>query len=208
MTTRVESAAATRRALLQAAGRLLDEGGPDAVTLRAVGAVAGVSRGAPYGHFDDKAHLLTALAAEGWTTLAARLADFRDDASLAPVERLLRASRTMVALGVEHRSLYELMFTHPDTYADLLLTAAGEAQDVYLDLVRHVVGSDAARPIGALLLAGIHGIAGLAAAGHLGTPKWGIDADDLLRLLIDQTCADSSVPSSSDTGTAPPRPGH
>jgi AcrR family transcriptional regulator len=61
--SRVESAAATRRALLDAAADLLDTGGPDAVTLRAVGARAGVTRGAPYRHFPDKDSLLTAIAA-------------------------------------------------------------------------------------------------------------------------------------------------
>jgi AcrR family transcriptional regulator len=55
MNSRAETAAATRKALLTAAGELLDEDGPDAVTLRAVGAHAGVSRGAPYGHFERKA---------------------------------------------------------------------------------------------------------------------------------------------------------
>ena len=51
--SRVESAAATRRALLDDAAALLDSGGPDAVTLREVGARAGVSRGAPYRHFAE-----------------------------------------------------------------------------------------------------------------------------------------------------------
>ncbi len=37
-----------------AAADLLEEGGPDAVTLRAVGARAGVSRSAPYRHFTGK----------------------------------------------------------------------------------------------------------------------------------------------------------
>ena len=47
MTSRLESAAKTRRALLDAAAELLDEGGPEAVTLREVGSRAGVSRAAP-----------------------------------------------------------------------------------------------------------------------------------------------------------------
>ena len=44
MTSRLESAAKTRRALLDAAAELLDAGGPEAVTLREVGSRAGVSR--------------------------------------------------------------------------------------------------------------------------------------------------------------------
>lgn len=189
MGTRVESAAATRRALLDAAGRLLDDGGTNAVTLRAVGDAAGVSRGAPYGHFDDKAHLLTVLAAESWSGLTAQLAGLRDDESLEPRERLRRASRSMVDLGARHRSLYDLMFTHPASHPEVLLSAAGEAQDVYLELVAAVVGPEDVRTTGALLLAGVHGIAGMAAAGHLGTPKWGVGADDLVDLLVDRICA-------------------
>ena len=60
--TRSESAAATRQSLLEAAGALLDAGGPEAVTLREVGARTGVSRSAPYRHFADKETLLTVLA--------------------------------------------------------------------------------------------------------------------------------------------------
>ena len=64
--SRIESAVATRCALLNSAAALLDSGGPGAVTLREVGARAGVSRGAPYRHFAEKESLLTAVAAEGW----------------------------------------------------------------------------------------------------------------------------------------------
>ena len=62
---RKESAAATRGALIDQAAQLLDGGGLEAVTLREVGARAGVSRGAPYRHFADKEGLLTAVAADG-----------------------------------------------------------------------------------------------------------------------------------------------
>ena len=71
--TRAETAAMTRRSLLDAAGALLDAGGPDAVTLREVGARAGVSRSAPYRHFADKESLLTALATNAMNELGDRL---------------------------------------------------------------------------------------------------------------------------------------
>ena len=41
----------TRDQLVAAAARLLDEGGPEAVTLRAVAQAVGVSHHAPYRHF-------------------------------------------------------------------------------------------------------------------------------------------------------------
>ncbi len=69
VTTRAESAAATRRSLIEAAGTLLDLGGPEAVTLREVGARSGVSRSAAYRHFADKESLLTELAANGMSEL-------------------------------------------------------------------------------------------------------------------------------------------
>ncbi|HEX7170798.1 MAG TPA: helix-turn-helix domain-containing protein, partial [Rubrobacter sp.] len=52
----------TRSALLGAAAGLLEGRGIEAVTLRAVGERAGVSRQAPYKHFADKEALLSVLA--------------------------------------------------------------------------------------------------------------------------------------------------
>ena len=63
----------TRTAVLAAADELLEAGGPDAVTLRAVGAAAGVSRSAPYRHFDGKAELLEAVALRTLTDLGAAI---------------------------------------------------------------------------------------------------------------------------------------
>jgi hypothetical protein len=52
----------TRETLVSAAAELLDRGGPDAVTLREVGHLAGVSHNAPYKHFAGKESLLAAVA--------------------------------------------------------------------------------------------------------------------------------------------------
>lgn len=73
MVSRSESTAATRRALLAAARELLNEGGPQKVTLREVGARAELSRGAPYRHFADKESLLSAVGAESWDRITAVL---------------------------------------------------------------------------------------------------------------------------------------
>jgi AcrR family transcriptional regulator len=58
-----------RRALIDAALPLLKEGGPKALTLRAVARAAGVSQTAPYRHFADRAALIAAIAEEGFTRL-------------------------------------------------------------------------------------------------------------------------------------------
>ena len=58
-----------RRALIDAARRLLESEGPSALSLRAVAREAGGSPAAPYPHFKDKGELLDAVAGEGWMML-------------------------------------------------------------------------------------------------------------------------------------------
>ena len=62
-----------RRALVDAARRLLEAEGPSALSLRAVAREAGVSPAAPYHHFKDKAELLDAVAQEGWDILGRQM---------------------------------------------------------------------------------------------------------------------------------------
>ena len=183
MTTRAESAAHTRRSLLDAAATLLDAGGPAAVTLRAVAEHAGVSRGAPYGHFEGKTHLLAQLAAELWRRNARELVAL-STSDAEPTARLREALQGIVQLGIEHRSTYELMFVIPDEHHDLVSTAAEVAQDVFIELVADVVGTASSRRVAALLMAGAHGIAGMAASGHLRVEKWGVEAPNLIDDLV------------------------
>ncbi|MBB5493752.1 TetR/AcrR family transcriptional regulator [Nocardiopsis metallicus] len=62
----------TRDKLLDAAARLLDSGGPEAVTPREAGRSAGVSHNTPYKHFADKEDLLAEIAAGGLDALGRR----------------------------------------------------------------------------------------------------------------------------------------
>src|SRR6201994_3346863 len=58
-----------KRALTDAALRLVQEKGPKGFTLREVARRAGVSAAAPYRHFADKAQLLAAVATLGFVQL-------------------------------------------------------------------------------------------------------------------------------------------
>ncbi|WP_327039661.1 TetR/AcrR family transcriptional regulator [Micromonospora maris] len=181
MISRVESAAVTRRSLLDAAAGLLDEGGPEAVTLRAVGARAGVSRGAPYRHFADKGDLLTAVAAEAWDRLADRAVEWAAD-PLTPAEEKLRNMLTgLLAVGREQPHLYRLM--HQAPAGDEVLRAASRSQGPFVAVLSDLVGEDQAHRYGALLLTSVHGIIGMEASGQLTADKWHTDADDILTLL-------------------------
>src|SRR5215213_5382934 len=74
----------TRSVLLEAAAGLLEDGGMGAVTLRAVGERAGVSRQAPYNHFADKATLLSLLAARYLERLGEAIAGAAGEAGEVP----------------------------------------------------------------------------------------------------------------------------
>ncbi|WP_394937856.1 TetR/AcrR family transcriptional regulator [Psychromicrobium sp. YIM B11713] len=184
MTTRAETAAATRRALIGAAAELLDEGGPNAVTLRAVGARAGTSRGAPYGHFENKEELLTALAVEGWLRVSEWLEQFQAAAEVPAPQRLQRALAMMLSVAREQPHLYALMFSTPQSNPEPLLQAASNAQELFLAIIAESVNRADARKIGALLISTTHGIAGIERAGHLGSEKWGVTGDELLELIV------------------------
>ncbi|MBL1120518.1 TetR/AcrR family transcriptional regulator [Streptomyces sp. 110] len=183
MICRVESAAATRRALLDAAAELLDIGGPDAVTLRAVGARAGVSRGAPYRHFANKDSLLTAVAAEAWDRLGDQLRILRADPQLPPAEKLRHALAALMTVGRRQPHLYRMMFSSPagDPAA---IHAAERTQDEFLAIVGDLVGEKHARRFAALLLTSTHGMTGMEASGHLPAEKWHVSAEELVSTLV------------------------
>src|SRR5262249_5156474 len=188
MTGRVKSAARTRRALLDAAAALLDAGGPEAVTLREVGACAGVSRNAAYRHFADKEGLLTAVAVESWDRVADALKAI-DAADSAPSTRLRQALMTFVELGRKRPHLYQLMFVIPESDPAAGARAAARAQEQLLSIVAAVVGEADARGYGALLFSSVHGGAGLEISGPLAEKKWGITTEDLIATLVALTGA-------------------
>lgn len=184
MVSRAESAAATRAALVDAAATLLAQGGPDAVTLRGVGELAGVSRGAPYGHFDSKETLLAALATAQWDALADQLRDIRASTP-APRDQLASTLRAWLQFARAQPHLYAQMFVAPSD-PTALLAAAARAQDAFLAIVGDAVGEHDSRRTGAVLLAATHGIAGLERAGQFGTDKWAATADELIDVLIER----------------------
>jgi AcrR family transcriptional regulator len=181
--TRSETAAMTRRSLLEAAGALLDTGGPDAVTLREVGARTGVSRSAPYRHFANKETLLTALAANALNQLGdtlERLAGGDD-----PPEQSLRAALlSLVAVGRTRPHLYRLMFTTPAGDPTAAVRAAERTQDLFLGMVGRIVGPQRARHYGALVLTAAHGTTDLELSGHFVWDKWQTNAEQLIDTMI------------------------
>jgi AcrR family transcriptional regulator len=98
-----------RRALIDAARRLLEKEGPTALSLRAVAREAGVSPAAPYHHFKDKAELLDAVAHEGWEMLDVGLAAAREAADTVR-GRMAGLGVAYVKFAQENPALYRVMY--------------------------------------------------------------------------------------------------
>ncbi|MFG1642794.1 TetR/AcrR family transcriptional regulator [Amycolatopsis sp. NPDC049252] len=185
MTSRAESAAATRRALIEAAAELLDLGGLGAVTLRAVGARAGVTRGAPYTHFADKESLLIEIGTRAWDRLADQSAALRANTRVSSADKLRGLVTAFLDLGRRQPHLYRLMFSNPAGDPTAMARAAQRSQDEFLMIVADLVGEQNARRYGALLIGSVNGITGMEVSNQLADPKWGVKAEELVDTLVE-----------------------
>jgi len=170
---------------------MIQRHGPDALTLRAVGAALGVSRTALYRHFADKSALLAAVASEGFRLLRLELID--------AWERGGKGRRGFEAMGVAyvrfavaHSAHYRVMFgsvvapgtTDPElnregigAFQALVDAIVAQQQD---GLLRPGDPQQMARYIWAI----VHGIAMLALDGRL--KHQGEDPETLTRYAIDR----------------------
>lgn len=171
----------TRTRLVESALSLLREEGLDAVTLRAVGDLTGLSRMAPYRHFADKTALLAALAVRVIVDLSAHVAGaVLEEAGRRDRLRAFYTSYVEYALG--HRNEYRLVFAseflighHPE------LEQAIDEVMAALDL--EATGGQAAPKAGVMaLLSTAHGLAELATAGHFAHK--GISHEDVIDALV------------------------
>jgi AcrR family transcriptional regulator len=92
-------------ALIAAARELLDEDGPGAVSLREAARRVGVSATATYRHFQDKDHLLAAVAAEGFREFAQKLRDAESGGG-----GFTEMGVAYVDFALAHAGLFRLMF--------------------------------------------------------------------------------------------------
>lgn len=183
----------TRAAILLAASELLESGGPEAVTLRAVGESAGVSRSAAYRHFDDKNALLSALAAAALNNMAQeiRAAATHDDMLV----NLRKGSGACVNFALQNPHHYQLVFGDVPLAAPTqqLEAAADTAMASIRELIEHAqasgqLGEGPPRELATVLWALLHGIAALQITGHLHEPRT-IDGNTRLDELLDLALA-------------------
>lgn len=99
-----------RRALIETSLALIEKDGVGALTLREVARRLGVSHAAPKHHFADKAALLAALAAQGFSQLADAMILAAEQAGDEPMRRLNATGVTYVVCAVRQPQKFRLMF--------------------------------------------------------------------------------------------------
>ena len=116
-----------RRGLIDAAQRLLESQGVEALSLRAVAREAGVSPAAPYRHFRDRNALLAEVARRGFQRFEADLVRAWDDGRPEPFRALVNCGRAYLEFARRQPAYYSAMFeAGPPPETDPDLARAGE----------------------------------------------------------------------------------
>src|ERR1700752_2066613 len=97
-----------RDALVQAALQDAEQGGPEAISLKALTKKLGVSQPAPYRHFADREALLEAVTAEAFRQFTAVLREAIGKPS--KQSKLSRFAQAALAFGLRRHGIYRLMF--------------------------------------------------------------------------------------------------
>ena len=99
-----------RQSLLDNSLQLLRAEGSEALSLRRLAELTGVSRAAPYHHFKDKQALLAAVAEQGFAELATLLQQLVDNEQVTLAQRLQQAVLGYLDFAQTQPALYQLMF--------------------------------------------------------------------------------------------------
>lgn len=184
----------TKDRIVAAAAALLDAGGQEAVTLRAVAEKVGVSHNAPYRHFADRSALLAGVAMRDFVRLAQAFE--ARAASKSASEALRGAAEDFIAYGLAHPARYRLLFSDPGLPSDEALRVAAFAPfAILVTLVERAQREGGLGPgdpvrLGGMIFAAIHGAIDLSIGGRATAAK-GLDSPtatitlmlDLLALL-------------------------
>ncbi len=182
--------------MILAATALLDSGGEDAVTLRAVGHASGISHNAPYKHFKSRDALLAAVATTDFVMLKEAFSAVRRG-STKPTAKLMKALKVVVSFSVEHPARYRLLFNDPAIAAQRgeLEQAALAAFAEFIVIVQECQAAQLLpdtqnTTLAGLLFATMHGLIALEASGRM-HPEKGLSGvqiglETMVKLLLPQ----------------------
>ena len=179
-----------RRVLVSAALDLVNEGGVEALTLRAAARRAEVSPAAPYRHFPDKSALLAAVAELGFQSLRTALEGARGEDAL---ESLSNQGVAYVSFALAHPGQVRVMFgpevsdkaQHPTLHESSAASFQSLVDTISAAQDGGWVRRGPPESFATVLWAAMHGLASLALSDQLDTTD--TDPAELARQLVGPT---------------------
>ena len=170
-----------RRVLIDAALKLAEEGGPEAISVREAARRAGVSPGAPFRHFENRAALMTAVAEEAQRRFRAEI-----DAAVAkapfgdPLQRFRSFGLAYLRWAMTNPAHFEIIssgrhFDHDGAKALSEDNAELVAMTETLLADAHAQGQLRSPDLKRIKIAGralVYGFARMNLDGHF--PRWGV----------------------------------
>jgi AcrR family transcriptional regulator len=129
--------------LIDQAKKMLEEVGPDKLSIRAISEQVGVSATAVYHHFANKDELLSHLAAQGFAQLETVLGQCQQ--GIDKKNKMQVISRQYMLFAFEHPAMYQLMFGSQLAHSEMnptLSTARKNAYAVMEQCVADVLEKD------------------------------------------------------------------
>ena len=126
-----------RNHLLQAARDIVESSGVQAISMRGLGEVANVSRGAAYRHFSDKHDLLCALAGSVGNELSSALAS-SVNSNDSVKRQFQQMAKAYITFSFQSAERYALIFNSPDLHrnpTDELRQGLNEAFQRLVELI-------------------------------------------------------------------------
>jgi AcrR family transcriptional regulator len=179
----------TKDRIVAAAAELLDAGGQEAVTLRAVAEKVGISHNAPYRHFADRNALLAGVAIHDFRKLNQ---DFEARLKSKTGASAMRGlAQDFIAYALEHPARYRLLFSDPGLpMTDELRSAAFAPFGTLVVIVERcqrektLAASDPVR-LGGVIFAAVHGAIDLSIGGRATAAKGLDSALATVKLLLE-----------------------
>jgi AcrR family transcriptional regulator len=178
-----------RDALVHAALREAEGGGPEAISLKALAKQLGVSQPAPYRHFADREALLAAVTAEAFRQFSAVMREAISKPSKR--SKLSRFAQASLAFGLRRNGIYRLMF------ASRVMACASKDSELHaaaMETFALVLEALEAPAVGLLrerfalqIWAALHGVIMLAEQGLLTGKIANVTREELVEDIVLQT---------------------
>ncbi|MBJ7404382.1 MAG: TetR/AcrR family transcriptional regulator [Bradyrhizobium sp.] len=184
-----------RDALIKAALHQAEQGGAEAISIKALAKQLGVSQPAPYRHFTDREALLAAVTAEAFRQFSALLREAL--AKPSKQSKLLRLALATLDFGLRRNGIYRLMFASRTVSCAAKGSELHEATRETFTLVIEALEAPAVgylRERQALKIwAALHGVVMLAEQGLLTGEAAHATREELVEDFVDETRAALAV---------------